>query len=227
MKTVYTIFFLIATLGLGLKSYSQDFKAEKDSVFKSGYDNESEIVSYNKIYNFKDGAELVWKITADIPSAWQFAICDNNQCYPPGVDSATFLTISAGDSSPFQVYIYPNGTRGEGNLHVYIYDKNGDYNKGIEFTHSVRAYPVSMLENSLAQIKMYPSPVKNYLSIKFPSKGRHQIEIYNILGRRLMTKTIDNSDFMKLDFSSLQKGMYVIMYKDPNGKITTKTISKE
>ena len=219
---VLTIFVSLATLSAS----AQDIAVKKDSIGKTGSASEAEIVTHNIIYNNTNQTQTIhWVRTESVPNSWMSQICDMNQCYTPDVDSQHF-DLAPNDSGILDVHFLPNNAEGKGKVTLYVY-MEGKYNQGITSVNYVDAWPAGMNSRPKPDFFMYPSPVRNYLTVKFPKKGKHTIEVYNILGRRLIKRQIDNTDMMKISFTRLQSGMYVIMYKDEDGNVITKTISKD
>ncbi|HPD64579.1 MAG TPA: T9SS type A sorting domain-containing protein [Bacteroidia bacterium] len=231
MKKFYiilTLAFIISISAHAQKRNVGKINAKYDSMTVTGYPSDFEIITHNKVYNTSGYSQTYrWVVvSSNIPSSWTFAICDVNNCYA-NTDSQEF-TLAAGDSGLFQVHFYPGGNTGTGTVVVYIYPV-GEYSNGISLYSKGTIVPNSINNNSSVRIdfSMYPNPVKDYLDIRFTRKGNHSIEIYNILGRRILKKDIYNSDRMRISFENLQNGMYVVMYRAENGKVITKTISKE
>lgn len=223
--TVLTIF-LLGTLKFS--GYAQSFSIEKDTIEVHGSEADNKFTSYNNITNNSSKPiVLVWEITPNVPLNWEVEVCDNNTCYPVGTTSGEFLEIPAGESAYFQLYVYPNNTEGEGFVEVCIYEKGTDCNSGSTFIVSAESYSLSMADKTGPEFNMYPSPVKDYLNIKFKTRGTHEIIVYNILGRKVISKKVSNSNYMKLSFLELKSGMYVVMYRDELGRVATKNISKD
>ncbi|MCB0447456.1 MAG: endonuclease, partial [Gelidibacter sp.] len=63
----------------------------------------------------------------------------------------------------------------------------------------------TLLENSL---KIYPNPVKNQLNINLNTATKTQIDIYNVLGKKVLSKTIYDSD--SVNTQSLSSGIYIL-----------------
>ena len=232
MKKLYPILILLILTVAAFSGQAQKRNPGKlgvlhDTIKVSGSHTEFEIVTHNMIYNTSTSSQTYkWVILKDkeLPANWDYAVCDINNCYS-GVDSQTF-TLSAGDSGSFEVHFYPGSTIGTGKLNIFIYPV-GYYSDGITVYHQCNASTSGIGGMARFDFSMYPNPVRDILTIQFSKKGIHEIEVYNILGRRLMTKEVQNADRMRLSFANLQNGMYVIMYRTENGKVITKTISKE
>ncbi len=72
------------------------------------------------------------------------------------------------------------------------------------------------------QISMFPNPVRtNQITIQ--SQLETQVEIYNILGKKIVSATVSPNQ-NKLDVSSLNAGVYLVRLTNKNGAITKKLI---
>ncbi len=228
MKKIYTYISLISLFLLPSLLNAQDFSVKKEKLSTSGAASKSKIATQNVVYNnTSKPITLIWKKNENIPIEWSIEICDNTQCYGSDTDSAEF-TLDANDSGTITVDFIPNGKAASGTVDVYIYKKGGNYNNGIKTVNTLETWTdaIDKLKNT-AKFSMYPSPVRNYLTIKFDKKGKHEIEIYNILGRRVMHREVNNANYMKISFASLKNGMYIVMHRDENNNVITKTISRE
>jgi len=97
--------------------------------------------------------------------------------------------------------------------------KQTDFN-GV-FTYSrIRTVHINQLETS--QIKIYPNPSDNRISIEGDSFELEQIKIYNVLGKEItmQTKIIEKSNTkVVIDLSNLSPAMYYIKTKNSINKI--------
>lgn len=84
--------------------------------------------------------------------------------------------------------------------------------------------PLGVSDFESAKIKMYPNPIKNELNIDALSTIQ-KVGIYNVLGQEVLS-SIPNSNSVKLQTGSLQKGVYVVKTAI-NGKVATSKIVKE
>lgn len=72
------------------------------------------------------------------------------------------------------------------------------------------------------QISMFPNPVRtNQITIQ--SQLETQVEIYNILGKKIVSAKVSPNQ-SKLDVSSLNAGVYLVRLTNKNGAITKKLI---
>ncbi len=82
----------------------------------------------------------------------------------------------------------------------------------------------SSVEESLKNVSLYPNPVKNILSLKFPTNLREDlnIEIYNVLGKRIKS-VVKSNEVPQINVSDLSKGVYLIkIYSTETNSFITK-----
>lgn len=81
----------------------------------------------------------------------------------------------------------------------------------------------SVISNELSQVSLYPSPADNQLSLKNISDKVDKIEIYNLLGKKLITNKIVSLN-QTINTSNLANGIYLVKLSDVNNVSTTKKI---
>ena len=69
---------------------------------------------------------------------------------------------------------------------------------------------------------MYPNPVNNVLHIDLNSAKETQVEVYNVLGKRVISKTIHNSSTINTE--QLTDGIYILRLTQGNSTISKKLI---
>lgn len=79
-------------------------------------------------------------------------------------------------------------------------------------------------ESSENEIRVYPNPVRNSLSIDLRSKTgqKTEIEILDMAGRSMFSETINYFD--NIDLSTLENGIYVLRINNNNGTFTKKIV---
>jgi hypothetical protein len=82
-------------------------------------------------------------------------------------------------------------------------------------------------EDKKVRFSFYPNPVKDQLTVEFSERGNHKVEIYNMLGNKIGDYVVQNNNHIEISLIDLPKGMYFLTYKPENGRIVTKTFSKE
>ncbi len=87
--------------------------------------------------------------------------------------------------------------------------------------------PISNVQNQDLPNKVlyYPNPAKDFINIQFPEVGTYKVNIFNLVGEKVIEEFIIQNNQKKIDLSILRKGMYFISFEE-NGKIVTKTFSK-
>ncbi|MGK4566731.1 T9SS type A sorting domain-containing protein [Flavobacterium sp. 3HN19-14] len=89
------------------------------------------------------------------------------------------------------------------------------------------AYDASLLGVSSfdgATFKAYPNPVTNVLNLSY-SKNISNVEIFNILGQQMTTKTI-NANQAQVDMSMLAAGTYLVKVTSDNQVKTIKVVKQ-
>ena len=81
------------------------------------------------------------------------------------------------------------------------------------------------VDDDINSVVFYPNPVRDFMTIRFPRKGNFTVIIYNIIGDKVMTKSVMEDNEIHLDVSDLQNGLYFISYEYA-GKVLTKRFSK-
>ena len=73
----------------------------------------------------------------------------------------------------------------------------------------------------LQEFNIYPNPAKDQVNVTIKDNTETKIEIYSILGNRVLIKKINES--MALDISSLNSGLYLFKLIQ-NNMVTTKKL---
>lgn len=82
-------------------------------------------------------------------------------------------------------------------------------------------------DKAFKNITIYPNPTNKFVEIKSKNAQIQNIEIYDIYGKKLnniTTNKAKQSNKLKLDISSLQKGIYFIKIQTTQGNIVKKII---
>lgn len=76
----------------------------------------------------------------------------------------------------------------------------------------------------LSSVNIHPNPVKNNLTVDLKSNIDTNIEIYDILGKRVYRNTLSTSNTINLQ--SLKAGIYIVKISQDNATITKKLIKQ-
>jgi hypothetical protein len=86
------------------------------------------------------------------------------------------------------------------------------------------ATTLSTAKFEISNVKLYPNPVSNYLTIEANSTIE-KVSVYNLLGQEVLSRS-PKSNSATLQTNNLQKGVYIVR-TDIDGKVTTTKIIKE
>jgi uncharacterized delta-60 repeat protein len=81
---------------------------------------------------------------------------------------------------------------------------------------------LGLKENDFSNLVAYPNPIKDYYTIS-NNEEINKVEVYNSLGQLLFSNKYDTSS-IKIDFSSLNSGLYFVKIYSENKTATMKTI---
>ena len=192
-------------------------------------DGNYNIDSQSKITNnATDAADsmFTWTIIeVNQPTAWQLDICDPFQCRTGITQGQSYeFKIRKGESGFFKVDYFFQGMSGNGSVKVAVACKSNPLNRDT-LSASVNSWVTGVSEvNRAKTITAFPNPVKDVLTVKFPTKDDVTIDIYNVLGTRV--KSFSHSGMnSQINIAELQNGVYFLRFTE-NGKLYTKQFTK-
>ena len=104
---------------------------------------------------------------------------------------------------------------------------SADFSKGAATLGSTNS-PGVLSSNSFnkpLEVNIYPNPVTNgEFYIKSSNSKEKNVEVYNILGRRLISTKINTND--KIDVSNLNAGIYLLKINEGDKQLTKKIVIK-
>ena len=125
-------------------------------------------------------------------------------------------------SSYFDTYPSNNNANYEGSWNVYPFFESGNIViSGTNGFTLVRNN--SSLGNSDADLEnfnLYPNPAKNKLKVNSKNEPLKQIEVFNVLGQRILNLNFSSSLSENIDISTLNTGMYLVKINN----LTTKRL---
>ncbi|MEM0517880.1 choice-of-anchor B family protein [Aequorivita flava] len=112
----------------------------------------------------------------------------------------------------FDTYPTSNSARFDGAWSVYPYFASGnivisDINRGLFI---VKDPLLSVSDNNIAAFAIAPNPATERVTVSSKEDPIHKIEIYNVLGQKVMHLTVANSLSESIDISKFQAGMYIM-----------------
>lgn len=79
-------------------------------------------------------------------------------------------------------------------------------------------------QDSIEDIKVYPNPVKDVLTITNVSNESLSVELYNILGKRIMAVNSGSPDPITMNVQDLNNGVYILQIRNSVGDSSTRKI---
>ena len=83
---------------------------------------------------------------------------------------------------------------------------------------------LSVTDYSIENIKLHPNPIKNNLTVDLKSNINTEIEIFDILGKRVYNNTISKTS--NLNLQALKTGIYIVKLTQGNSVITKKLLKQ-
>ncbi len=86
---------------------------------------------------------------------------------------------------------------------------------------------VGLSENTLQGVSLYPNPTTGLLNMSFAANTTATVDVFNVLGERMMTSTFSTSGIRSMDLSALANGVYYVNVAADGATTTHKvTLSK-
>jgi len=235
----FLLFSLFTFLTVGVFAQELSVEPNPANFDKEGLDlNDDflEVVNHSELNNLSGSeVQLRWrKVVVSAPSAWQFPVCDNNQCYFHTIFvSPAEVVIAANDLSLFDVHCRPNNVSGCGTvqLEVAAWDDeefaNILYTSTYEFKVNNAGECLTSVNNVvISQVRVYPNPTTNLFQIaelaNIPEAD--EVAVYNVLGKQVKSFSTAQSEFSVGD---LPDGMYLVsIISKQDGILKTVRMSK-
>jgi len=120
----------------------------------------------------------------------------------------------------FDTFPGSNSASFDGAWSVYPFFSSGnivisDIDRGLFI---VRDQLLEVENNIVTDFSLVPNPAKNYLAIHSKNEPISQVEIFNMLGQKVMNLNFSNSLLESIDVSLLQTGMYVLKVNGSTSK---------
>jgi endonuclease I len=81
---------------------------------------------------------------------------------------------------------------------------------------------LSINDKIITPLKMFPNPAKDKINISLAENNEIKIEIYNLLGKRILIREINK--YASIDVSSLKSGLYLVRFTENEKMITKKLV---
>ncbi|MFI5221529.1 MAG: T9SS type A sorting domain-containing protein [Bacteroidia bacterium] len=127
------------------------------------------------------------------------------------IDSMVFFIQSQADTNIYRLYFTKFTVNDPGK---FVFNKT-------MFTKPVGIAEVISSKN---EITVYPNPANSVLNISSVQNNISLISIYDITGRKVETRTLNNESEVSIDISHLNKGIYFMTVETGSSRITKKII---
>ncbi len=103
------------------------------------------------------------------------------------------------------------------NIRIRCEDRRGlAYEKAFVLTTNIGLERLSQFSDEKTQVNVYPNPATDMLYVE--KEGVSNLEVYDINGRKLLSKKLNQNNKHSLDISSLQNGNYFLNLKPKTNK---------
>jgi hypothetical protein len=89
----------------------------------------------------------------------------------------------------------------------------------------LEAATLSTIEIAKSSVFM-SNPVKDNISISGLTEEINQIQVYSLLGTKVISQKVNNLSSLQINVSGLSKGMYIVSFVGENGNFTKKLIKQ-
>ena len=110
----------------------------------------------------------------------------------------------------------------------YLFSVNGIINKILtttsvnrRTTYNYEEATASIPKFNLADVQVYPNPAKDVVNVSIQNVLIHKIEVYNLLGKKVLTSTES-----KINVENLPKGVYLLKIQSEDAGFVTKRMIK-
>jgi hypothetical protein len=208
--TLFLILFLGAQLNAQIARDSSSLSVEftpsnKEHKFQIHFTNTADTSVY-----------LHWILTKNSRAwvdCWDTNFCDINLCYADNVDSSVFENEIFPGEFVFELGIKDNNCGGSALLGLQLFTdaafQNEIYCMTINVNNStedINFCTSSVSDESLADVRMYPNPVNQYLHIE--GELVKNVDIFSVMGHPVYHS--DMSATGRFDVSHLSSGLYIV-----------------
>ncbi len=180
------------------------------------------------VTNFStDTMNLEWSVIDVEDNLADIEFCMDDECM--GITSATSGTFSILPNDSMQAiakfdYTGQNGATGISSVRISFQDPNDAENINTAdksfIANFTKSTAVETIDNYF--IEVYPNPINNFLYLKDPKQVIQKVEVYNIVGKKVLTENNING---KVDLTSLPaNSAYIINLYDANNQLLYKTV---
>lgn len=129
------------------------------------------------------------------------------------VDISNVTSQSISEVGYFDTYPENDNGSFDGAWNNYPYFESGniiisDINRGFFLVRKSGTLSSSSFDKN--SFSVYPNPAKSFVQIKDSSQSIKIIELFNLLGQKVLTKEFDNESEIKINIESFKSGVYLL-----------------
>ena len=216
------ILFALSCLTLSL---SAQLTVEQDTVY-TPVEDVFEVIGKNTFTNGIPQLKTYrWVITnvSNDPN-WDRAMCDQNQCYLPSVDSME-IQLPPNASSLLDLHVYPAGNAEGSALFEVVVKDVASASNSVTVMYIFDSQLVDTYDPQTLNFRVFPNPSEGLFSIGNTEGRAELLEVYSTTGQLLLTYDVRANNWY--DLAKLQSGNYLVRLSDHEGRtLGTKLITK-
>jgi hypothetical protein len=216
------LFFSSFSILFSLQVFAQNFSLTPTATI-SGTNTDFELVAKGRIVNLSSDSVFRWVRTSKtLASGWESSVCDTNACYFPETDSAVVI-IQPGRSSKLDIYFYPEGVAGSGEVEVklFLLANRNVFLTG-QYSAIAEVNAIGSFSPKIPEIKIYPNPATDFIVLE--SKNQiSTLEWFDSQGRMVQISLVEGS-ISHVSTGGLKPGFYNILLKNKGRWVGRSTI---
>lgn len=158
---------------------------------------------------------MAWeRVYVDIPATWDYSMCDLGACYPGIPEGSTMPSPNEpGYSSFLGVNLIPDA-EGSGMVQINVWDIAFPDDK-VLCTWYFSTGIVSVEENELANVFVYPNPASDAINLSLSGKQTVDAKIYDSNGRLIQSLMLAPG-VQRITLNDFETGFYFLRLNDDN-----------
>jgi hypothetical protein len=193
---------------------------------------------HTKVKNISsDSISLKWKRRQpELPAGWISQVCDGITCFEDfvstNIDTAKRInipvTLKAGEEREFILHVFPVTNAGKGKIYIDLFNlkKPDSLLTTMEYDITINGLGTSSrnIEDENGNIRIFPQPAIDFITIEHPFEELAHIQILNLLGQNM--GVMEAKKDHKYDVSFLPPNLYLLKVQPRKGAPLTKIMLK-
>lgn len=224
----------LALLGLSIEAQvlvitPADSVAVEDEVSS----NNDETVLYAYVRNDStDTLTVRWRVNSNTsPVNWNVSYCDNTNCLDLATTTQSTFLLAPDSTSILKMAYLPFLEAGESNVSVSVsIDGVPGTAQNVIYYAKIEVNPNGISSLDVNSLSIFPNPTTNFIQVKGIENANdvNAIEVYSIIGKKVMHKDILTLNDLKVDVHGLDNGVYLVkLFDNKKSVFYTKTFVKK